>query len=206
MIIFWDFNGTILDDKELCLNILNEMLTTHNRNTVTMEQYLDIFTFPVIEYYKQVFDLEKTPYNSLAKEFIEKYQSRSLNCKLADGFKEVHTYFKNKGYKQVVLSASQIDNLNFQLDHFKIKDYFDDVLGINDFYAASKVDVGIKYMVDNNIDKSKALMIGDTIHDFEVAQAMGIDILIYANGHQSKQRLDKFKHVEHLLQIKKRGY
>ena len=33
-------------------------------------------------------------------------------------------------------------------------------------------------------------MIGDTQHDYEVAQALGIDCVLVANGHHSRQRLE----------------
>ncbi len=29
--IIWDYNGTILDDVDLCLNLLNEMLVQQNK-------------------------------------------------------------------------------------------------------------------------------------------------------------------------------
>ena len=29
--VIWDFNGTILDDKELSLNLLNEILKTREK-------------------------------------------------------------------------------------------------------------------------------------------------------------------------------
>ncbi len=37
--------------------------------------------------------------------------------------------------------------------------------------------------------KGETLLIGDTIHDFEVAREIGADCLLIANGHQSKGRL-----------------
>ena len=60
--IILDFNGTILDDLDLCFNVLNKMLVMYNHKPVTLEEYLDIFTFPVIEYYRKAgfnFDMAK---------------------------------------------------------------------------------------------------------------------------------------------------
>ncbi len=33
------------------------------------------------------------------------------------------------------------------------------------------------------------LLIGDTIHDFEIAEAIGIDYVLVAGGHNSRERL-----------------
>ena len=35
------------------------------------------------------------------------------------------------------------------------------------------------------------MLIGDPIHDFEVANEIGIDCMLVANGHQSKSRLEE---------------
>ena len=51
--ILFDFNGTIVDDLDLCLNLLNTMLSMCNHKKVSKEKYFEIFTFPVIEYYKK---------------------------------------------------------------------------------------------------------------------------------------------------------
>ena len=42
-----------------------------------------------------------------------------------------------------------------------------------------------------NIQKHGAWIIGDTIHDFEVAESLGIGCVLIADGHQSVERLQK---------------
>ncbi len=72
--IFFDFNGTIIDDLDLCLDLLNKMLIKKNHKPITKERYLDIFTFPVKKYYiKAGFDLPKDNFEELADFFIEQY-------------------------------------------------------------------------------------------------------------------------------------
>jgi phosphoglycolate phosphatase len=34
-------------------------------------------------------------------------------------------------------------------------------------------------------------MVGDTLHDVEVAEALGISCVLIAQGHQSRERLDQ---------------
>ena len=40
-------------------------------------------------------------------------------------------------------------------------------------------------------DNHEVIMIGDTVHDSEVADAMGIDCLLLDHGHMGKERLQK---------------
>ena len=81
--IIFDFNGTILDDLDLCFNTLNKMLNMYNHPSITLDRYLDIFTFPVINYYRKAgFDFDKEPFDELAPIFMDIYQPNSLKCSL----------------------------------------------------------------------------------------------------------------------------
>ena len=50
--IIWDWNGTIMDDLEFCVGLINDILLSENKPKLSNEEYQSIFTFPVIEYYK----------------------------------------------------------------------------------------------------------------------------------------------------------
>ena len=51
--IFYDFNGTLLDDTDICVEILNKMLDKRGYKHITKEKYRDIFSFPIKEYYEK---------------------------------------------------------------------------------------------------------------------------------------------------------
>lgn len=192
--VFFDFNGTIIDDVDLCLNILNEMLESCGKNKINKERYLEIFRFPIVDYYRLAgFDFNDISFEALSKIFIEKYQQASLNCPLYPNVIETFTHLRGKGIKLVLLSASQIDNLIEQTNHFGISKYFDKILGIDNIYAKSKVSVGLDYINSSSINKETTLMIGDTLHDVEVANEMGIKPVLFSCGHQSKSVLSKAK-------------
>ena len=204
-----DFNGTIIDDVDLCLNILNHLLEERNYKKVSLEEYKHIFTFPIKKYYINAgFDLERYSFTSISNEFISLYQKASLNCKLYEGINELIDKCNNNRIKVVLLSASQIDNLKEQTDHFGLSEKFEAILGTSTIEAASKVEIGKNYFKDKQ-DK-KILFVGDTTHDAEVAYAIGADALLITHGHQARDILlkanplkviDSFKEVEDILGI-----
>ena len=204
-----DFNGTIIDDVDLCLNILNHLLEERNYKKVSLEEYKHIFTFPIKKYYINAgFDLEKYSFTSISNEFISLYQKASLNCKLYEGINELIDKCNNNRIKVVLLSASQIDNLKEQTDHFGLSEKFEAILGTSTIEAASKVESGKNYFKDKQ-DK-KILFVGDTTHDAEVASAIRADALLITHGHQARDVLlkanplkviDSFKEVEDILGI-----
>ena len=204
-----DFNGTIIDDVDLCLNILNHLLEERNYKKVSLEEYKHIFTFPIKNYYINAgFDLERYSFTSISNEFISLYQKARLNCKLYEGINELIDKCNNNRIKVVLLSASQIDNLKEQTDHFGLSEKFEAILGTSNIEAASKVESGKNYFKDKQ-DK-KILFVGDTTHDAEVASAIGADALLITHGHQARDILlkanplkviDSFKEVEDILGI-----
>ena len=69
--IIFDFNGTLLDDCVLCLDILNILTKEKNLKEVSMEEYRSIFTFPVYLYYKQLgFDVSYDSFKKVGDSFI----------------------------------------------------------------------------------------------------------------------------------------
>lgn len=188
--IFFDFNGTIINDVDLCLNLLNDILKKQNKPIVSMERYKEVFTFPIRDYYIAAgVDFNIESYESLAKWFIKEYQPASMKCGLYEGLVETLKLLKSKGYKLYILSASEQNNLFEQCQNYDIVQYFEAIIGIDNIHAASKVSRALDYMKENNLKGEDILFIGDTLHDLEVAEAMNASCMLVSCGHQSKDVL-----------------
>ena len=187
--VLWDFNGTILDDIEAVISSEDVLLKRRNMPLIQgTKHYRDIFCFPIIEYYKKLgHDFEKEDFDIIAHEWIEQYLIFSKSSKLNQGILEAFQKIKAKGIKQLILSATEKRILKKQVQELQIESYFDDILGINNIYASSKVEIAIEWFENEN--PQKAILIGDTTHDFEVAEAIGIDCALVSSGHQSRERL-----------------
>jgi phosphoglycolate phosphatase len=146
--IIWDWNGTLLDDVAWCMKSINVMLKKRGLPTLnSVEAYHRVFGFPVIDYYRRVgFDFEKEPFEKLAIEYIELYHDIKSDALLFPEAKEVLADFQNKGIHQIILSASEMKNLLSQMEPFEVDSFFDEVLGIPDIFATSKIDLGKAYI------------------------------------------------------------
>jgi len=205
-LIIWDWNGTLLNDVEICVEAMNVMLERRNRDFLTVDKYKKIFTFPVQDYYKILgFDFEKESFENLSVEYIDLYKKFSESAPLQIGVIEALNYFQSIDYKQIILSASEQKALEHQVEERGIKPYFDSIIGLNNIYAKSKLQNALNYMSNSNINSKKALFIGDTYHDYEVAKEIGVECILVKNGHQ---KLDQFsfngetKNVNNLQEIR----
>ncbi|MBK7172985.1 MAG: HAD family hydrolase [Bacteroidales bacterium] len=194
--IIWDWNGTLLDDTAICLDSMNQMLSHRHLPLLTLEKYREVFTFPVIQYYTTIgFDFETEPWDKAAIGFIELYLEALPGAQLATGAIEMLEFFKQQGYQQAIISAMQHDALLKSVDVLGITRYFDYIGGIGDHYGAGKIENARNFFSDFNLSPSSVTLLGDTLHDAEVAEELGSSCILIANGHQSKQRLVESGHL-----------
>lgn len=188
--IIWDWNGTLLNDIQLCVQTINEMLEKRSLPLLSVNDYKDVFSFPVKDYYQKIgFDFEVEPFEIPAGEFINRYNEQMNGCSLHLNSLRVLSYFQSVGIRQFILSAMKQDALEDCLNHQQISHFFEHVLGLDNHYAVSKIENGHRLISDLNLDATELVLIGDTIHDFEVANELGCHCVLIANGHQSKEVL-----------------
>ncbi len=188
--IIWDFNGTIIDDVDLCLTIINSMLRRRDLPLLSLADYQNVFDFPVRTYYRQVgFDMDREPFPRLAAEYMDQYQPASFSCPLRKNIVGVLDYLSSRGYRQILLSATKRDFLIRQLTHYNLIRFFDPILGLDDIYGRSKSEMAADWFQKAGLDPEKGVLVGDTVHDQTVAQTLRCRAVLLAGGHNSRERL-----------------
>lgn len=188
--VLWDWNGTILDDVWIGLEAMNVLLKRYHRPLLRdIEHYRSVFCFPVSDYYEKLgVGGDLFPVTSV--EWMDEYYAREEKCLLRKGAMEALDAFRGMGCRQVVLSASKRDNLLKQMARYEgVRDYFDEVLGLDHIYATSKVAIGQKWLEENGVDPADCVMLGDTLHDAEVARSLSCRCVLVDGGHQLKSDL-----------------
>ncbi len=190
--IIWDWNGTLLNDVSIVVEAMNTMLIKRGLPLLDIARYKEIFTFPVKEYYNKLgFNFEMEPFETLAAEFISVFDLEKYNFKLFDGAEQVLSDIKASGLKQYILSATQQSDLEKAIEPLGISSFFDRITGLDNHYAASKIEVGIALMDQLKLKPERVLLVGDTLHDFEVSKALQCDCLLVCYGHQSYNRISE---------------
>lgn len=188
--LIWDWNGTLLDDVEMVVEAIGRVLETHQRPRITRENYADVFGFPVSDYYRKIgFDFDQTPFEDISKLFVDHYMREIWNCKLHPGVVGFLSDMKTQGRSQSILSAAHEESLLQHLKHFEIDTYFDRIYALSDHNAAGKIERGRQLLEACGFSAQDSVLIGDTDHDLEVGQALGVDVILLGDGHQSPQRL-----------------
>lgn len=186
--MIWDWNGTLLDDVELVVDIMNGLLAPRELPALDVPRYREIFMFPVQDYYERLgFDFEREPFEELAVEFMSGFIARWPEADLRAGARESIDALAARGVGQSLLSAAQSELLHDATTHFGLAEVMSHRVGIGDHHAVSKVEEGRAHVAE--LTAERVILIGDTEHDAEVAEEIGVDCVLVEGGHMSRERL-----------------
>lgn len=190
--IVWDWNGTLLDDAMLAVDVMNSILRDRSMSLLNIDNYRENFGFPVQDYYRRLgFDFTREPFSDLARLFVHFYNQRRAECLLQPGALELLKRLDHDGYMQFLLSASHEEDLLSTVNEHGIAAYFTCLAGLGDRHASGKTARGQEMLQAQKIRAVDCLLIGDSLHDAEVAENLGCACVLLSCGHQSRQRLER---------------
>lgn len=186
--LIWDWNGTLLDDVSAAVNALNRMLVSRGASPITVDRYRQRFGFPVRPFYAELgIDLDRWDWDAICEDF-HSYVAAEPQSVREDARKALEEA-RDKGFKQCVLSALRQDLLEKALEQNGFREFFDFVYGVDNLDGASKLQRGRELAAAIGSGMKSATLIGDTLHDAEVAKALGAGCVLVSCGHQSAERL-----------------
>jgi phosphoglycolate phosphatase len=189
--VIWDFNGTLLDDVDCCVATLNTMLIERAMQAISREEYLQRFGFPVRDFYVELgFDFEREDFDQVSATYIERYVAVVARAMPHARAHDALAAVARLDVAQSVVSAMEGKLLATLLERFELAPYMANVRGLDHLGASSKIELGLALQRDLGLRPEQVLLVGDTLHDYEMARAMGCRCLLYARGHQARERLE----------------
>ncbi len=187
--IVWDWNGTLLDDLRAAVSAFNSLLRARSLPETDAAAYRAEFGFPARGMYeKHGFDLAHEDWDALARDFHAALRG-DPSLKLQDGAREALETAKARGIGQSVLSALRQDFLECDLRRFGIDGFFENVCGSDDLDGAEKTARGRILAKSLALPPDEMVLVGDTLHDAEVAARCGMRCILVSCGHQNRERL-----------------
>ena len=191
--IIWDWNGTLLDDVDAAVYALNQMLAARGLpRRVERGFYRAHFGFPVRPFYALLGMDPDAEWDRICEDF---------HRHIADGPQRVRaesapalSLARSLGIGQSILSALRQDLLLRDTAAAGLQPFFDEIYGVDNLDGASKLDRGVALVARLRerglLPASRRLFfVGDTMHDSEVASALGAEAVLVDGGHQTAERL-----------------
>jgi phosphoglycolate phosphatase len=189
----WDWNGTLINDTSLCVDILNKLLSIYDQPLISIEYYRNNFSFPVSAFYKRIsLPSSGKTFDDVSLFFISEYRLKWKECNLHQGVLQILKMIQQLGLRQSILSAGNQSDVELFVNHFKLDCFFNQVFGTNNIKAEGKIELGKKFITNSNLRPEEILLVGDTIHDLQVAKAIGCSVLLFSRGHNSNTQLSGY--------------
>lgn len=188
--IVWDWNGTLLDDTACCVGALNAMLVRRGAAPVTLEYFRRTFSFPARDFYTRVgMKVADEDWDETAKEYHREYLARP--AALAPDAVEALEAAKSRGVAQFVFSALRQDLLDKAVSAAGIGKYFTRVAGSDNLDGSGKLEAAKAFSASLSAGGfNRVALVGDSLHDADVAAAIGAKCILYGGGSHSPERLE----------------
>lgn len=188
--VLWDWNGTLLDDIDLAIEVMNRLLASRCLPAIDRDRHRATFGFPVRDYYARLgLGPEHGSFEECARIYIDEYNRLVREIPVKPQARAILERLRARGVVQVMLSASDSVHLRELVEHHQIGALFDELVCLDDHYADGKLGVARAWLARTRCDPAELLVVGDTLHDYEVACGLGARCVLVADGHHDEARL-----------------
>ena len=187
--LIWDWNGTLIDDIDVACACVNDILRAHGQPPIDKTQYHAYMEMPIRRFYANLFDLAEVPFSRIAEDFNRFYAVRVRGASLARGAIGALERFAAAGWSQRIVSSASSADIRRDLARLGVGDYFAEIVGSDNLFAEGKIAYAKRHFAEQQIVGADALVVGDTLHDAELAAAVGARCVLVAGGHQSARDL-----------------
>lgn len=186
MHVLWDWNGTLLDDTHACVGALNAMLKRRGRSPITLEFFKDHFAFPARQFYDSLgMEVPDSEWAALAREYYAEYQA--IPAALSPDAIPALELVRAAGHSQSLVSALRQDLLEECAERFGIRRYFEHLVGSDNLDGGSKLEGARRLYAQ--LGRPSAVIIGDSLHEREIADDLGIRCVLHGCGSHAHARL-----------------
>lgn len=183
--IIWDWNGTLLDDVDLCVASLATAMTEHGLEPLDREAYRARFGWPIRDFYSSVGFVTDEAFTAGANHYLEFFWAGVAAVPLQPHAREVLQEVAGLGLRQVLISATRQDQLSRQLAPHDLGGHFEALLGVMEALDPNKEHVVTRWLSRTGLAPGEVVMVGDTNHDEEIAARLGTAFVRFAHGAQA---------------------
>ncbi len=199
--VCWDWNGTLLDDTDVARAAMNAVLGARGLPVVPdAAAYRAVFGFPVQDFYTRV-GIPASDFRVAAAHYLELFATEVVRAPLQPEAVTTLDAIAGLGAEQVLISATVPETLRRQMAPHRLDRHFGQILGITDAYVASKTQVVADWLGASGHEPARVLMVGDTNHDEEIADQLGVRFVRFAVGHQQPPDHDRHPVVHDLRDV-----
>ena len=198
-LIIFDWDGTLSDSVGLITDLMIQSFLLHNVSPPSRMEVADILGIKLSEAFKIL--LKQKDQNAselILNSYIDLYNQSSNKVKLFDGvelgIKELHRY----GYKIAIATGGGRNYLDSCLAQTSIKDFINVTKTSDDCFSKPHPQMCNEILNELIIEPEKSIVIGDSIHDLQMAKNAGISSLAVTYGAHKQDSLSVYDALDYM--------
>ena len=198
-LIIFDWDGTLSDSVGLITDLMIQSFLLHNISPPSRMEVADILGIKLNEAFKILLkEKDQNASELIFNSYIELYNQSSNKVKLFDGvelgIKELHRY----GYKIAIATGGGRNYLDSCLAQTSIKDFINVTKTSDDCFSKPHPQMCNEILNELIIEPEKSIVIGDSIHDLQMAKNAGISSLAVTYGAHKQDSLSLYDALDYM--------
>lgn len=190
-LVIFDFDGTIADTSLGIVDSHKFALKAMHREIPDDNSLRSIIGGALLDTYMTVFGFSEKDAREAVEIYRKRYAENGIHmARLYPGFFEMVKELKSLGCKLGVATLKAEKFANIMLRELGIRDLFDTVHGIDDNDTLNKAELIRLCIADCEIDSKYAIVVGDSMNDYEGARQAGVGFLGVTYGFGFKNGTD----------------
>ncbi|MDC0931474.1 HAD-IIIA family hydrolase [Methylophilaceae bacterium] len=198
-LIIFDWDGTLSDSVGLITDLMIQSFLLHNASPPSRMEVADILGIKLSEAFKILLkEKDQNASELIFNSYIDLYNQSSNKVKLFDGvelgIKELHRY----GYKIAIATGGGRNYLDSCLAQTSIKDFINVTKTSDDCFSKPHPQMCNEILNELIIEPEKSIVIGDSIHDLQMAKNAGIPSLAVTYGAHKQDSLSVYDALDYM--------
>tara|TARA_B110000003_G_C16586014_1_gene509884 strand:- start:323 stop:1012 length:690 start_codon:yes stop_codon:yes gene_type:complete len=198
-LIIFDWDGTLSDSVGLITDLMIQSFLLHNVSPPSRREVADILGIKLSEAFKILLK-EKKQNNSelILNSYIDLYNHSSNKVKLFDGVEYGIKELYRCDYKLAIATGGGRNYLDSCLAQTSIKDNISVTKTSDDCFSKPHPQMCKEIMDELFIEPEKTLVIGDSVHDLQMAKNAGIASLAVTYGAHNQDALSIYDPLDYM--------
>ena len=190
--ILFDFDGTIADTSEGIFDSFDYVKKTLGGRDIPRSEYDKMIGPPLAFSFREFFGFGEDEIERAIRTYRVEYERAGLfKCKMYEGMKDVFSSLQKAGKSLFVATSKPEVYARKLMAHFGVSHFFSYIGGSDISEKRAKKSEVIEYVLSSSgvKDKSRAVIVGDRLHDAQGAKEAGIDCIGVLFGFGSEAEL-----------------
>lgn len=182
--IIFDFDGTIVNSRDLIIQLYNELAEKNNYIPINQANFKELTHIPILDRCKRLkVPLYKIP--SLLVKVMGMYKSHLSSLQIHDDVSKLIINLKSQGYRLLIVSSNSENTIRDVLKMNNI-DIFDSIFSSKLFGKHKVINSMLKKF---SLETNDVIYIGDEVRDIVSCQKSKIKIVAVTWGYDSPELL-----------------